>query len=93
VTFESLPLTGIRALEFTHAVMGPSAGLVLADLGAEVIRIEPAPEGDITRRLEGFGSGFYIFYNRNKKSLAVDLKQEAGKEIVLKLLATADILI
>jgi crotonobetainyl-CoA:carnitine CoA-transferase CaiB-like acyl-CoA transferase len=88
-----LPLSGIRVLEFTHAVMGPSAGLVLADLGAEVIRIEPAPRGDHTRRLKGFGTGFYTFINRNKKSLAVNIKSDAGREIVQKLLPTADVLI
>jgi crotonobetainyl-CoA:carnitine CoA-transferase CaiB-like acyl-CoA transferase len=90
---EKLPLEGIRVLEFTHAVMGPSAGLVLADLGAEVIRIEPAPNGDRTRKLKGFGSGFYTFFNRNKSSLAVNLKEEAGRQIVEKLLPTADVLI
>ncbi len=90
---ETLPLAGIRVLEFTHAVMGPSAGLVLADLGAEVIRIEPAPQGDHTRRLKGFGSGFYTFYNRNKKSLAVNLKASEGREISQKLITTADVLI
>ncbi|MEJ5225880.1 MAG: CoA transferase, partial [Anaerolineales bacterium] len=66
------PLSGLRVLEFTHAVLGPTAGLFLADLGAEVIRIEP-PEGDPTRRLKGFGMGYFPFFNRNKKSLAVNL--------------------
>ncbi len=80
-------------LEFTHAVMGPSAGLILADLGAEIIRIEPSPEGDHTRRLKGFGTGYYTFFNHNKKSLAVNLKTEAGLKIVNKLLGTADALI
>ncbi len=87
------PLSGIRVLEFTHAVMGPSAGLVLADLGAEVIRMEPAPHGDHTRRLKGFGTGFYTFYNRNKKSLALNLKSKEGLLIGHKLIATADVLI
>jgi crotonobetainyl-CoA:carnitine CoA-transferase CaiB-like acyl-CoA transferase len=87
------PLTGIRVLEFTHAVMGPSAGLVLADLGAEVIRVEPAPQGDHTRRLKGFGSGFHTYFNRNKKSLSVDLKTNEGAKIIRKLLETADVLI
>jgi crotonobetainyl-CoA:carnitine CoA-transferase CaiB-like acyl-CoA transferase len=72
-------------------VMGPSCGLVLADLGAEVIKVEP-PAGDNTRRLEGAGSGFYPVFNRNKKSLAVDLASPRGKEIVLQLLDTADAL-
>jgi crotonobetainyl-CoA:carnitine CoA-transferase CaiB-like acyl-CoA transferase len=90
---EQLPLNNIRVLEFTHAVMGPSAGLVLADLGAEVIRIEPAPHGDHTRRLKGFGTGFYTYFNRNKSSIAIDLKSDDGQEIIRKLLATADVLI
>jgi crotonobetainyl-CoA:carnitine CoA-transferase CaiB-like acyl-CoA transferase len=72
-------------------VMGPSCGLVLADLGAEVIKVEPL-QGDNTRRLEGAGSGFFPVFNRNKKSLAVDLQQAAGRELVLKLLGTADVL-
>ncbi len=90
---EFQPLKGVRVLEFTHAVMGPSAGLVLADLGAEVIRIEPAPQGDHTRRLKGFGTGFYTFYNRNKKSLAINLKTDKGHKIGRQLIATADVLI
>jgi len=89
----TLPLAELRVLEFTHAVMGPAAGMALADLGAEVIRIEKAPDGDDTRRLKGFGTGYYPFFNRNKKSLAVDLKSEQGREIVLKLIGTSDILI
>ena len=72
-------------------VMGPSCGLVLADLGAEVIKVEP-PAGDNTRRLEGAGAGFYPVFNRNKKSLAIDLARPQGKEIVLKLLRSADVL-
>ena len=88
-----LPLENIRVLEFTHAIMGPSAGLVLADLGAEVIRIERAPEGDPTRRLKGFGTGYFTFYNRNKKSIALDLKSDEGQDIVTRLLDTADVLI
>ena len=87
-----LPLTGVRVIEFVHMIMGPSCGLVLADLGAEVIKIEP-PEGDNTRRLLGTGAGFWATYNRNKKSLALDLKSAEGVEIVNKLLATADVII
>ena len=86
-----LPLEGVRVVEFAHMVMGPSCGLVLADLGAEVIKVEP-PAGDNTRRLEAAGAGFFPVFNRNKKSLAVDLSRPQGKEIVLKLLATADVL-
>ena len=89
---KNLPLEGIKVLAFTHAVMGPAAGLILADLGADVIHIEP-PTGDTTRRLKGFGVGYFPFFNRNKKSLAIDLKAPAGKEIILKLVATADIVL
>ena len=90
---QSLPLAGVRILEFTHAVLGPTTGLLLADFGAEVIRIEPAPHGDHTRRLKGFGSGFSTFLNRNKKSLALNLKTEEGQEIAHQLLETADIIV
>jgi crotonobetainyl-CoA:carnitine CoA-transferase CaiB-like acyl-CoA transferase len=86
-----LPLEGIRVVEFAHMVMGPSCGLVLADLGAEVIKVEPL-EGDNTRRLEAAGAGFFPVFNRNKKSLAVDLKNPDGKAIVEKLIDTADVM-
>jgi crotonobetainyl-CoA:carnitine CoA-transferase CaiB-like acyl-CoA transferase len=72
-------------------VMGPSCGLVLADLGAEVIKIEP-PEGDNTRRLQAAGAGFFPVFNRNKKSLAVDMKRAEGRAIVLRLADRADVL-
>lgn len=93
MTDANLPLANIRVLEFSHAVMGPAAGLVLADLGAEVIRIERTPEGDPTRRLKGFGTGYFTFFNRNKKSIVVDIKTDEGCDIVTKLLQTADVLI
>ncbi|MEN3981486.1 CoA transferase [Acinetobacter baumannii] len=64
---KKLPLAGIRVLEFVHMVMGPACGLLLADLGAEVIKIEPLPQGDNTRRLMGSGAGYWMTYNRNKK--------------------------
>jgi crotonobetainyl-CoA:carnitine CoA-transferase CaiB-like acyl-CoA transferase len=86
-----LPLEGVRVIEFAHMVMGPSCGLVLADLGAEVIKIEPL-KGDNTRRLEHAGSGFFPVFNRNKKSLAVDLQHPEGNKLVLKLLGSADVL-
>jgi crotonobetainyl-CoA:carnitine CoA-transferase CaiB-like acyl-CoA transferase len=87
---DSLPLEGIRVVEFTHMVMGPTCGMILGDLGAEVIKVEPLA-GDNTRKLLGSGSGFFPMFNRNKKSIAVDVKNPAGKEIVLKLLGTADV--
>jgi len=86
-----LPLAGIRILEFTHAIMGPACGLVLGDLGAEVIHVEP-PKGDPTRKLKGFGTGFFPFFSRNKKSLALDIKSDEGREIILKLAGQADVL-
>jgi len=86
-----LPLGDVRVVEFAHMVMGPSCGLVLADLGAEVIKVEPL-EGDNTRRLEAAGAGFFPVFNRNKKSLAVDLKHPEGRDLVLRLLDTADVL-
>jgi crotonobetainyl-CoA:carnitine CoA-transferase CaiB-like acyl-CoA transferase len=87
-----LPLKKIKVLEFTHAVMGPTTGLLLADMGAEVIHIEPL-EGDATRRLRGFGTGYFPFYNRRKKSLAIDIKTKEGKQIIYKMLKKADVLV
>jgi crotonobetainyl-CoA:carnitine CoA-transferase CaiB-like acyl-CoA transferase len=87
---KTLPYAGLRMVEFTHMVMGPTCGMVFADLGAEVIKVEP-PKGDNTRNLLGSGAGFYPLFNRNKKSLVLDLKTPEGREAVLKLIATADI--
>ena len=89
-TPDQLPLAGLRVVEFTHMVMGPTCGLILADLGAEVIKVEPIA-GDSTRKLLGSGAGFFGTFNRNKKSLAVDVKDPRGREIVLRLLADADV--
>jgi crotonobetainyl-CoA:carnitine CoA-transferase CaiB-like acyl-CoA transferase len=86
------PLEGLRILDLGHTVMGPSCGVVLADLGAEVLRIEP-PGGDRTRRLVGFGTGFFPTYNRNKRSICLDLKRPEGVALFLRLAATADALI
>ena len=85
-----LPYAGIRVVEFTHMVMGPTCGMLLGDLGAEVIKVEPV-EGDETRRLLGSGAGFFPTFNRNKKSIALDLKQPEGVAAALRLIATADI--
>lgn len=89
-----LPYDGLRVVEFTHMVMGPTCGMVLADLGAEVIKVEPighGRHGDATRDLLGSGAGFFPMFNRNKKSLALDLQTPEGKEAVLRLIATADV--
>ena len=87
-----LPLSGIKVIEFTHMVMGPAVGSILADLGAEVLKIEPL-KGDNTRRLKGSGSGYFPMFNRNKKSLCLNLKDKEGLKIALKLLETADVII
>ena len=87
-----LPLAGIRVLEFCHTIMGPTAGLILADLGADVIKIEPVA-GDHTRRLYGFAAGFFPTFNRNKRSLAIDLKSDDGRALLHRLAQTADVVL
>ena len=86
------PLAGIRVLDFGHTIMGPCAGLLFADLGADVVKIEPA-DGDPTRRLPGFAAGFFAAYNRNKRSLAIDLKRPEGRAVVHHLVKSADIVL
>jgi len=86
----ALPLAGLRVVEFTHMVMGPTCGMVLADMGAEVIKVEPI-EGDRTRHLLGAGTGFFPMFNRNKKSIAIDLHQPEGAAVARRLAATADV--
>ncbi len=88
----TLPLAGIRVVEFSHMVMGPSCGLVLGDLGADVIKVEPVREGDNTRRLPGTGAGFFQAFNRNKRSLALDVKSPKGLDFARRLIARADVL-
>jgi crotonobetainyl-CoA:carnitine CoA-transferase CaiB-like acyl-CoA transferase len=84
------PLQGLRVVEFTHMVMGPTCGMVLADLGAEVIKVEPV-DGDRTRHLLGAGSGFFPMFNRNKKSIAIDLHSPEGAAVARRLCASADV--
>ena len=84
------PLAGLRVVEFTHMVMGPTCGMVLADMGAEVIKIEPV-EGDRTRTLVGAGAGFFPMFNRNKKSIGINLHTQEGAECARRLCATADV--
>ncbi|MGE5525382.1 MAG: CaiB/BaiF CoA transferase family protein [Rhodospirillaceae bacterium] len=91
-TDNPLPLAGIRVLELGHTVMGPSCSMVLADLGADVVKVEPL-EGDRTRRVVGFGTGMFPVFNRNKRSLAIDIKNEAGRAALMKLVAGADVLV
>ena len=89
---QAAPLRGIKVIEFTHMVMGPTAGVILGDLGADVIKVEPL-KGDNTRRLTGSGAGYFPMYNRNKRSIALDLKNEKGREIALQLIQSADIVL
>lgn len=91
-TTTKLPLHGIRVVELSHMVMGPTCGMILGDLGAEVIKVEP-PKGDNTRRLLGAGSGFFRTFNRNKKSVAIDLESPSGIDALLKLVDTADVFV
>ncbi|HEY6087276.1 MAG TPA: CaiB/BaiF CoA-transferase family protein [Burkholderiaceae bacterium] len=84
------PLTGLKVVEFTHMVMGPTCGMVLADLGAEVVKVEPI-DGDRTRTLLGAGAGFFPMFNRNKKSIQIDLHKPAGAVAARRLCATADV--
>lgn len=86
----TLPLQGVRVVEMSHMVMGPTCGMILAQLGAEVIKVEP-PGGDKTRSLGGMGIGFFPLFNRGKRSITLDLGQPAGHEAMMRLLATADV--
>ena len=86
----ALPLAGLRVVEFTHMVMGPTCGMVLGDLGAEVIKVEPI-DGDRTRFLLGAGAGFFPMFNRNKRSIAIDLQKPEGAALARRLAATADV--
>lgn len=87
-----LPLAGVRVIEFTHMVMGPTCGMILADLGAEVIKIEP-PGGDKTRKLPGLGIGFFRSFNRNKKSVVLDINTPDGHAAAVELIGQCDVML
>jgi crotonobetainyl-CoA:carnitine CoA-transferase CaiB-like acyl-CoA transferase len=89
---KSLPLEGVRMLELGHTVMGPSCSLILAGMGADVIKVEP-PEGERTRGAVGFGAALFPVFNHNKRSLCIDLKSDAGKAVLHKVLASSDVLL
>jgi crotonobetainyl-CoA:carnitine CoA-transferase CaiB-like acyl-CoA transferase len=91
------PLTGLKVIEFAHVMAGPTCGLMLADMGADVIKVERVPDGEDTRRMtpptiDGEAAAF-LMMNRNKRGIAVDLKREAGKAVARRLLRTADVTI
>jgi crotonobetainyl-CoA:carnitine CoA-transferase CaiB-like acyl-CoA transferase len=85
-----LPLEGVRVVEMTHMVMGPTCGMILAQLGAEVIKVEP-PAGDKTRSLGGMGVSFFPLFNRGKRSIVLDFGMEEDRDTMHRLLATADV--
>src|SRR3569833_3834691 len=87
---KQLPYQGLRVVEFTHMVMGPTCGMILGDLGAEVIKVAPLG-GDKTRKLIGSGAGFFPLFNRNKKSVTADLADPKDRARIEKLIASADI--
>jgi crotonobetainyl-CoA:carnitine CoA-transferase CaiB-like acyl-CoA transferase len=84
------PLAGLKVVEFTHMVMGPTCGMMLADLGAEVVKVEPI-DGDRTRTLLGVGAGFFPLFNRNKQSIRVDLRHPDGAAVARRLAGRADV--
>jgi crotonobetainyl-CoA:carnitine CoA-transferase CaiB-like acyl-CoA transferase len=84
------PLAGLKVVEFTHMVMGPTCGMVLADLGADVVKVEPI-EGDRTRTLLGAGAGFFPMFNRNKRSVRIDLHRPEGAAAARQLCSSADV--
>ena len=88
---QGLPLTGVRVVEMTHMVMGPTCGMILAQLGAEVIKVGP-PSGDKTRSLGGMGTSFFPLFNRGKRSVVLDLAKPDDRETMDRLLASADVL-
>ena len=86
-----LPLQNLKVLELGHIVAGPAASLILADLGADVVKVERPDGGDQARQMPGTGNSSFYYYNRNKRSLAVDLKSPKGKALMLRLIASTDI--
>ena len=92
MTGSGLPLDGVRVIEMTHMVMGPTCGMILAQLGAEVIKVEP-PSGDKTRSLGGMGTSFFPLFNRGKRSVALDFAKGEDRETMHRLLASADVFV
>src|SRR3954447_15981834 len=86
------PLAGIRVVEFSQMVMGPTCGLILADLGADVVKVEP-PKGDRTRYFKGPAAGFFSTYCRNKRSVAIDTSSSEGQTVARRLIEKSDVMI
>src|SRR6202790_2921997 len=91
------PLTGLKVVDLTHVMAGPTCTLMLADMGAEVIKIEKIPAGDDTRYMFppriGDVAASFLMMNRNKKGVALDLKTPGGAKVLRRLIATADVLV
>src|ERR1700710_963244 len=92
MTGTGLPLEGVRGVEMTHMVMGPSCGMILAPVGAEVIKVEP-PAGDKTRSLGGMGTSFFPLFNRGKRSVVLDFASAEDRETMHRLLASGDVVL
>src|SRR6202795_4883513 len=90
MTGTGLPLAGVRVVEMTHMVMGPTCGMILAQLGADVIKVEP-PAGDKTRSLGGMGTSFFPLFNRGKRSVVLDFAKPEDRATMDRLLARADV--
>lgn len=91
------PLAGVKVIELSHIMAGPMCGLLLADLGADVIKVEKYPDGDDSRRMipptiDGESAAFMML-NRNKRGTSINLKHPAGKEILARMLRTADVVV
>ena len=90
MTGTELPLAGVRVIEMTHMVMGPTCGMILAQLGADVIKVEP-PAGDKTRSLGGMGTSFFPLFNRGKRSVVLDFEKPEDRDFMHRLLEGADV--
>src|SRR2546430_3005873 len=91
------PLSGLKVIDLTHVMAGPTCTLMLADMGAEVIKVEKTPSGDDSRHMIppklGDETAAFLMMNRNKRGIVLDLKTEGGKTILRRLIATADVLV
>src|SRR3954469_3818332 len=92
----SLPLSGVKVLDLTRALSGPFCSMILADLGAEVIKVEPSPGGDMVRQWGPFDQGISVYYlsaNRNKKAIAVYFRKPQGLSLIREFALKSDVLV